>query len=68
MSIGSRVIADFVFELTWAKVWAGRYLNKVKAGFENHLKVENSLIGLIKVGTCLQDAHQAQFWHEKLTK
>ena len=57
MSIGSRVIVDFVFELTWAEVWAGQYLIKIKIGFKNHPKVENSLIGLIKVGSCLQNAH-----------
>ena len=68
MSIGSRLIVDFVFELTWAEVWAGQYSIKIKIGFENHSKVENSLSGLIKVESCLQDAHWAQFWHEKLTK
>ena len=57
MSIGSRVIVDFVFYLTWAEVWAGQYLIKIKIGFENHPKVENSLIGLIKVRSFLQDSH-----------
>ena len=45
MSIGSRVIEDFVFELTWAEVWAGQYLIIIKIGFENHPKIENSLSG-----------------------
>ena len=47
MFIGSRVIVDFVFELTWAEVWAEQYLIKIKIGLENHPKDENSLIGLI---------------------
>ena len=57
MSIGSRVIEDFVFELTWAEVWAKQYLIKIKIEVENHPKDENSLIGLISVGSYLQDAH-----------
>ena len=65
---GSKNTVDFVFELAWAEVWAGQYLIKIKIGFENHPKVENSLSGLINVGSSLQDAHKAQFWHEKLTK
>ena len=63
MSIGSRVIVDFIFELAWAEVWAGQYLIKIKIGFENHTKVEESLIGLMKVGSCLLDASEAPFWH-----
>ena len=57
MSIGWRVIVDFVFELAWAEVWTGQYLIKIKIGLENYPKVEKSLIDLIKVGSCLQDAH-----------
>ena len=68
MSIGWRVIVDFVFELAWAVVWAGQNLIKIKIEFENHPKIEESSISLIKVGSCLQDAHQAQFCHEKITK
>ena len=68
MFIDWKVIVDFVFELAWAEVWTGQYLIKIKIGFENHSKVENSLSGLIKVESCLQDAHWAQFWHEKLIK
>ena len=49
MSIGSRAIVDFIFELAWAEVWAGQYLIKIKIGFENHPKIEKSLIGLIEV-------------------
>ena len=47
MSTGLRVIVYFVCELAWAKVGAGQYLIKMKIGFENHPKVENSLIGFI---------------------
>ena len=57
MFIDWRVIVDFVFELTLAEVWTGQYLIKIKIGIENYPKVEKSLIDLIKVGSCLQDAH-----------
>ena len=57
MFIDWRVIVDFVFELAWAEVWTGQYLIKIKIGLENYSKVEKSLIDLIKVGSCLQDAH-----------
>ena len=57
MSIGSRVIVDFVFELPGAEFWAGKCLIKIKIWFKNNPKVEESLFGLIKVGSCLQDAH-----------
>ena len=57
MFIDWRVIVDFVFELAWAEVWTGQYLIKIKIGLENYPKVEKSLIDLIKVGSCLQDAH-----------
>ena len=39
MSIGSRVIVDFVFKLTWAEVWAGQYLIIIKIGVENNPKI-----------------------------
>ena len=57
MFIEWRVIVEYVFELAWAELWTGQYLIEIKIGLENYPKVEKSLIDLIKVGSCLQDAH-----------
>ena len=55
MSIGSRVIIDFVFELTWADIWAGQYLIKTSWGWAESSSVElrSNQKGSVKLGLCL---------------